>query len=242
MRHVRARPVAGCPVFPTEQLVARRHQRAPAACPQRCVAAPHVAALELHPDFGRALRRAAGALRHPHHRRSVRRHRKVNVRFDYADESDRVRYPLGTDTKIEGGRTRSDGDRHTIIVDKSTCTLYETCDHPQAQRTLDGRLRCRLDPEVERAAARRLDVGGRRRPADPARAAALERGEARETSTTRSASPPTSPTGATSGRRGTRPARSTTATTRRWARASGSRRRYDIVAVQRAKPASSCAP
>ena len=52
-------------------------------------------------------------------------HLKVRVRFDYASESDRVRYPLGADTRIEGGRA-SDGDRHAIVVDKGTCRLYET--------------------------------------------------------------------------------------------------------------------
>ena len=31
-------------------------------------------------------------------------HRKVRVRFQYAGESDKVRYPLGKDTRIEGGR------------------------------------------------------------------------------------------------------------------------------------------
>ena len=43
----------------------------------------------------------------------------------YRSESDRVRYPLGRDTRIEGG-WRSHGDRHAIIIDKSYCTLYET--------------------------------------------------------------------------------------------------------------------
>lgn len=52
-------------------------------------------------------------------------HPKVSVRFDYADESDHVGYPLGSDTRIEGGRN-STGDRHAIVVDKSTCRLYET--------------------------------------------------------------------------------------------------------------------
>lgn len=52
-------------------------------------------------------------------------HKRVRVRFDYATESDRVRYPLGRDTRIEGGR-RSDGDRHAIVVDRRTCRLYET--------------------------------------------------------------------------------------------------------------------
>ena len=45
---------------------------------------------------------------------------KVRVRFDYADESDRGPYPIPADVAIEGG-----GDRHAIVVDRSTCTLYE---------------------------------------------------------------------------------------------------------------------
>jgi hypothetical protein len=57
-------------------------------------------------------------------------HPVVPVTFDYADESDHARYPLGADTLIEGGR-EADGDRHTVVVDASSCTLYETWDtHP----------------------------------------------------------------------------------------------------------------
>ncbi len=52
-------------------------------------------------------------------------HPRVNVRFGYADESDRIRYPLGSDTKIEGGQMRF-GDRHAVIIDRSRCRLYET--------------------------------------------------------------------------------------------------------------------
>ena len=52
-------------------------------------------------------------------------HRRVRVRFQYAAESDRVRYPLGRGTRIEGGRD-SAGDKHAIVVDKGTCRLYET--------------------------------------------------------------------------------------------------------------------
>ena len=52
-------------------------------------------------------------------------HAKVPVTFEYAAESDRVRYPLGADSKIEGG-PRSTGDRHVIMVDAATCRLYET--------------------------------------------------------------------------------------------------------------------
>ncbi|HET7194105.1 MAG TPA: hypothetical protein VFI99_03865 [Nocardioides sp.] len=78
---------------------------------------------DLHPDFGPA----GGAGPDygipitvvPHD------HRRVVVRFTYSDESDHVRYPLGRDTKIEGGRN-SDGDRHAIVVDRGSCRLFET--------------------------------------------------------------------------------------------------------------------
>lgn len=55
------------------------------------------------------------------------RHRKVHVSFDYASESNRVGYPLGSDTRIEGGRN-SGGDMHAVVVQKGTCRLYETWD------------------------------------------------------------------------------------------------------------------
>ena len=46
-------------------------------------------------------------------------HAKVDVVFRYDDESDHVPYPLGSDTRIEGGR-RSHGDRHALVLDTST--------------------------------------------------------------------------------------------------------------------------
>src|SRR5258708_34399849 len=52
-------------------------------------------------------------------------HQKVKVPFGYPDESDPGPYPLGSDTPIEGG-AGSSGDRHALVVDSSTCTLYET--------------------------------------------------------------------------------------------------------------------
>jgi hypothetical protein len=52
-------------------------------------------------------------------------HAKVHVTFDYDDESDPGPYPLGDDIPVEGG-AGSGGDMHTIVVDKDTCTLYET--------------------------------------------------------------------------------------------------------------------
>ena len=50
--------------------------------------------------------------------------KKVPVRFNYWRESDPGPYPIPRDAPIEGGRS-SDGDRHVIVVDRSTCKLYE---------------------------------------------------------------------------------------------------------------------
>ena len=56
---------------------------------------------------------------------------KVPVSFDYADESDPGPYPIPPDAPIEGG-PGSDGDRHVLVIDNSTCTLYEMFyAHPQ---------------------------------------------------------------------------------------------------------------
>jgi hypothetical protein len=48
----------------------------------------------------------------------------VKVSFDYADESDRGKYPIPRNAPIEGGAS-SDGDRHVIVVDRDRCKLHE---------------------------------------------------------------------------------------------------------------------
>jgi hypothetical protein len=80
----------------------------------------------LHPDFGPTY----GAQAFPYGIPITYvdgSHPKVHVKFRYASESDHVGYPLGPDTKIEGGKNSS-GDRHAIIVDRTTCRLYEVYD------------------------------------------------------------------------------------------------------------------
>src|SRR5256714_3735762 len=47
-------------------------------------------------------------------------HPTVNVSFRYASESDPGPYPVGSDTSIENV-----SDRHALIINKNTCTLYE---------------------------------------------------------------------------------------------------------------------
>ena len=48
---------------------------------------------------------------------------KVPVSFDYDDESDPGPYPIPADAPVEHG-----SDHHVIVVDESTCRLYETFD------------------------------------------------------------------------------------------------------------------
>jgi hypothetical protein len=79
---------------------------------------------DLHPDFGPSF----GAQPVPYGIPITvvsGHHKRVKVHFEFASESDHVRYPLGSDTLIEGGR-QSSGDRHAIVVDRSTCRDYET--------------------------------------------------------------------------------------------------------------------
>jgi hypothetical protein len=78
---------------------------------------------KLHPDFGPSYGDG------PNYGIPItvvsKTHRKVPVKFDYASESNRVGYPFGTDTAIEGGRN-SGGDMHAVVVQKGTCKLFET--------------------------------------------------------------------------------------------------------------------
>src|SRR5437660_579996 len=86
---------------------------APLAACTPLLASTNARTTYLHPDFG-------GPYGIPY-TTVAGSHAKAAVQFDYADESDRVGYPLGADTPIEGG-----SDRHALVVDRDTCTLYET--------------------------------------------------------------------------------------------------------------------
>src|SRR5207253_800397 len=50
-------------------------------------------------------------------------HPTVSVTFQYASESDPGPYPIGPDTLVENG-----SDRHALIINRDTCTLYELYD------------------------------------------------------------------------------------------------------------------
>jgi hypothetical protein len=119
--------LAGCPVFPAGNAWNRRVDGLPAD-PRSAEIVAAIGEGSLHADFGSGLWKGrpigipitiVGA-----------RAPRSRVSFDYASESDRVRYPIPGGVRIEGG-----GDRHAILVDRDACRLYELF----ALRRRDGR-------------------------------------------------------------------------------------------------------
>jgi hypothetical protein len=120
------RPVPGtnCPTFPINSYWHADISRLPVHPYSARWMARMSPNSRLHPDFGPSY----GAQPAPYGipiTIVAGSHAKVTVRFQYWQESDRVPYPLGPDTKVEGGQFVS-GDRHTIVVDRDTCRVYET--------------------------------------------------------------------------------------------------------------------
>ncbi|MGE5226326.1 MAG: hypothetical protein ACM3OO_05575 [Planctomycetaceae bacterium] len=113
----RSVPGTSCSVFPSDNVWHLDVSKLPVAAKSRTwLHAMHAGTTFLHPDFGPPSYGipydVVGA-----------GHKKVRIRFRYASESDPGPYPFGKDIAIEGG-----SDRHSIMVDKSDCTLYELYD------------------------------------------------------------------------------------------------------------------
>jgi hypothetical protein len=110
--------IGGCQVFPQSNVWNQRVDRLPVTRNSTAIVDSIGADTGLHPDFGSGLWDGAPiGIPVTTVRAGVP---KSHVSFDYADESDRGPYPIPANVKIEGG-----GDRHALIVDSSTCTLYE---------------------------------------------------------------------------------------------------------------------
>jgi hypothetical protein len=118
-------PGTTCAVFPSDNVWNTNISKLPVS--------PHSAAwiasidqgdpaIDLHPDFG-----PGGGASSPYgipYTVISASQPFVHVSFDYASQSDRGPYPFGPNTPIEGG-VSSTGDRHALMVDPKTCTLYE---------------------------------------------------------------------------------------------------------------------
>jgi hypothetical protein len=75
--------------------------------------ATHAGSTRIHPDFGPPSYGIPFDVVAP-------AHADVSIDFQYDDESDPGPYPFGPDIAVEGG-----SDRHAIMIDESTCRLYE---------------------------------------------------------------------------------------------------------------------
>jgi hypothetical protein len=120
-----------CPVFPATNAWNQRVDTLPVAADSGRLIASIGLDAPVHADFGSG-KWDGGPIGIPFDvvSRTTPLHR---VSFQYADESDRVRYPIPRQVHIEGG-AHATGDRHAILVDKSTCRLYELYDLRHAGR------------------------------------------------------------------------------------------------------------
>jgi hypothetical protein len=118
-------PVPGapkCPVFPADNPWNQRVDKLPVASNSAAIVDSIGRDTGLHADFGSGLYQGR-PIGIPYE--VVGRHtRRVPFKFQYADESDRARYPVGAHPPIEGGAS-SDGDRHVLMIDRDSCKLYE---------------------------------------------------------------------------------------------------------------------
>jgi hypothetical protein len=114
--------VRHCPVFPRSNQWNKRVDKLPVHPRSRNLMRSIGLDAYVHPNFGSGHYEGA-AIGIPY-RTVSKRQRRVPVSFDYADQSDRGRYPIPKNVPIEGGRA-SDGDRHVIVIDRDRCKLYE---------------------------------------------------------------------------------------------------------------------
>jgi hypothetical protein len=123
-----AASLAGCPLFPASFPTNQRVDSLPVASSSDAIVRSIGLDEGVHADFGSG--RWEGRPIGIPYTVVGRRTKRSRVRFDYASESDRVRYPIPRGVKIEGG-----GDRHALLVDRHRCRLYELF----ALRREDGR-------------------------------------------------------------------------------------------------------
>lgn len=114
-----------CPVFPPSNPWNQRVDNLPVSADSARLVSSIGLGAPLHADFGSGMW-DGGPIGIPFDVVSRQTHRS-RVSFEYADESDRVRYPIPRHVHIEGG-AHATGDRHAILVDKSSCRLYELYD------------------------------------------------------------------------------------------------------------------
>ncbi len=113
----------GCPVFPADNIWNTSIENLPVDPNSSAYISTIGATKTLHPDFGSGTW-DGGPIGIPYTVVNGTQP-KVNITFDYSDESDPGPYPIPPDAAIEGG-SQSTGDRHVLVLDRDNCILYET--------------------------------------------------------------------------------------------------------------------
>lgn len=114
---VRVPGAPGCRVFPADNVWNQRVDTLPVRPDSETLKASIGLGAYLHPDFG-----SYSGYGIPYNVVSRSTHRST-VTFRWPRESDRVRYPIPAKVKREAG-----SDRHILMLDKSSCKLYELFD------------------------------------------------------------------------------------------------------------------
>lgn len=118
----RASSIGNCPIFPADNI----WNRDISTLPVQPNSANFVASIGLtghvHADFGSGLYNG-GPIGIPYVVVPGNQ-RTVPVSFTYTNESNPGPYPIPANAPIEGG-SQSTGDRHVIVVNSTTCKLYE---------------------------------------------------------------------------------------------------------------------
>lgn len=115
--------IGGCAVFPADNIWNRRIDDLPVDANSTAYVNEIGASAGLHPDFGAGLW-DGGPIGIPYEIVPAGQP-MVPINFIwYGDESDPGPYPVPPDAAIEGGPDSS-GDRHVLVVDQGSCTLYE---------------------------------------------------------------------------------------------------------------------
>lgn len=112
----------GCPVLPADNIWNARVDQLPVVSNSDVYIQTIGGSTHFHLDFGSGLW-DGGPIGIPINIVDAAQP-KVNVTFEYQDESDPGPYPIPAEPLIEGG-PGSSGDRHILILERSACVLYE---------------------------------------------------------------------------------------------------------------------
>ena len=117
---LRSAAEGGCPILPADNPLNQEVASLPASPDSKAYVESIGLTAHLHPDFGNnpgyGIPYAVVGPEQP----------KVPIRFTaYRSESDPGPYPVPSEAAIEGGGKSGKGDKHVLVVQEGSCTLYE---------------------------------------------------------------------------------------------------------------------